>query len=63
VHTDVLLVKPERTSLLGRPSRRWEVMLQWIFKKLDGGMDWIDQAQDRDLWRVRVLVVMNLRVA
>jgi len=27
------------------------VILNWIFKKLDGGMDWIDLAQDRDRWR------------
>jgi hypothetical protein len=27
-----------------------------------GGMDWIDQAQDRDQWRALVNTVMNLRV-
>jgi hypothetical protein len=27
-----------------------------------GGMDWIELAQDRDRWGVRVNVVMNLRV-
>jgi hypothetical protein len=26
------------------------------------GMDWIDQAQDRDHWRALVGMVMNLRV-
>jgi hypothetical protein len=28
----------------------------------DGGMDWIDLAQDRDRWRSVVEAVMNLRV-
>ena len=27
----------------------------------DGGMDWIDLAQDRDRWQVLVNEVMNLR--
>jgi hypothetical protein len=27
-----------------------------------GGIDWIDQAQDRDRWRALVYMVMNLRV-
>jgi hypothetical protein len=28
-----------------------------------GGMDWIQLAQDKDRWRARVNVVMNIRVA
>jgi hypothetical protein len=38
------------------------IMLKWIFKKWDVGMDWIDMAQDRDTWRTVVNAVMNLRV-
>jgi hypothetical protein len=34
-----------------------------IFKKWDGGMDWIDMAQDRDRWRAVVSAVMNLLVS
>ena len=26
------------------------IILKWIFKKEDGGMDWIDLTQDRDRW-------------
>jgi hypothetical protein len=38
------------------------IILKCIFKKWDGGMDWIDQAQDRDTWRVVVNEAMNNRV-
>ena len=38
------------------------IILKWIFEKWDGGMDWFDLAEDRDiLWAV-VNAVMNLRV-
>jgi hypothetical protein len=39
------------------------IILKWILKNWDGGgMDWIDMAQDRDMWRALVSAVMNLRV-
>ena len=26
------------------------IILKLIIRKLDGGMDWVDLAQDRDMW-------------
>ena len=40
----------------------WWMRLKWILKNWDGGMSWIDLAQDMDLWRVLVNAVMNLRI-
>jgi len=37
------------------------IMLTWIFKMWDGGMDWIGLAQDWDRWPALMNVVMNLR--
>jgi hypothetical protein len=47
---------------LGDPSVDGRIILTWIFKKWDGGMDWIELAQDRDRWWALVNAVMNLRV-
>jgi len=38
------------------------IILRLIFRKWDGGTDWIDVVQDRDRWRALVNAVMNLRV-
>jgi hypothetical protein len=38
------------------------IILKWILETWDGGMDWIDLAEDRDKWRALVNKVMNLRV-
>ena len=34
----VLVGKPEGKRPLGRPRRRWKVILRWIFRKLEGLM-------------------------
>jgi hypothetical protein len=34
----VFMVKPEEKRPLGRPRRRWGIILRWIFKKKDVGV-------------------------
>jgi hypothetical protein len=45
----------ENVSVDGR------IILKCIFRKQDGGVDWVDLAQDRDIWWACVIMVMYLR--
>jgi hypothetical protein len=48
---------------LGKPRRRWVDNIKMDLKDIGlDGMDWIEQAQDRDQCRALVNTVMNLRV-
>jgi hypothetical protein len=47
---------------LGDPGVDGRIILKWTFKKWNGGMEWVELAQDRDRWRAGVNAVMNLRV-
>ena len=48
---------PENLGVDGR------IILKWILKKYEGGMDWITVAWDNEQWRVFVNTVMNLGVS
>ena len=47
---------------LGYPGVDGRIILKWMLRKWDEGMDWIDRAEDRDRWRALVNAIMNLRV-
>jgi hypothetical protein len=59
----ILVGKPEGKRPLGRPRRRQVDNIKMYLREIWwDGMDWVDQAQDRDRWRTLVNTVMNLRV-
>ena len=59
----VLVGKLEGKRPLGRLRSRWENNIKMDLQEVGCGvMDWIELAQDRDIWRALVNAVMNLRV-
>jgi hypothetical protein len=59
----VLMGKPKGKRPPGRPRRRWEDGIRIDLREISwGSVDWIQMAQDRDLWRALVNTVMNIRV-
>jgi hypothetical protein len=58
----ILVGKPEGRSQLENRGVDGRIILKCVLETWDGGMDWIELAQDRDKWRALVNAVMNLRV-
>jgi len=52
------LTEGEELKDLGTDRR---IILKWISKKWDRGIDWSDLAQDRNRWRALVHAVMSLQ--
>jgi hypothetical protein len=63
VHTGFPWGNLRESDHLEEPGVDGNIILRWIFEKLNGGMDWIDLAQDRDRWQAVVNAAMNLRLA
>jgi len=54
--------KPEGNRPLGRPRHRWEDNIKMDLQEVGRGGDWMELAEDRDMWRALVNTVMNFRV-
>jgi hypothetical protein len=57
----VLVGKSEGKRPLGRPRRRWRIILRWIFRMWEGVVG-LELAQDRESWLALVSRVMNFWV-
>jgi hypothetical protein len=59
----LLVGKPERKGPLGRPRRRWVDDIKMKLGEVGwGDVDWIGLAQDKNMWRALVNLVLSLGV-
>ena len=59
----VLVEKHEGKRPLGRPKRRWVDNIKKDLQEVGRGCgDWMELAQDKDMWRALVSTVMNFGV-
>ena len=59
----VLVGKPDGRRPLGIPRRRWKDNIKMDLEEVGRGCgDWMELAQDRDMWRALVSTVMNFGV-
>jgi hypothetical protein len=63
VHTEFWWRNPREGDHVEDTSVDWRIMLKWIFDKLDGSIDWIGLAQNKNRLRAFVNAVMNLWVS
>jgi hypothetical protein len=60
----VLVGKPKGMRPLERPWHRWEDNIKMDLQEVVcGGMEWIDLAQDREMWQAVVNELMHLQVS
>jgi hypothetical protein len=58
-----LVGKPDGRRPLGKPRHRRDDNIKMALQEVGGGCrDWMERAQDRDMWRALVSKVMNFRV-
>jgi hypothetical protein len=58
-----LVVFSQGKRPLGRPRRRWENNIKMDLQEVGGGRgDWMELAQDRDMWRALLDTVRDFRV-
>jgi hypothetical protein len=62
VHTGFWWKNPKEGDHLKDLGVDGRIILNWIFKKWNGCMEWIGLAQNSDRWRAIVNAVINIRV-